>query len=385
MSPLENGQQDQNSTLWAINGDSSVVPGFPVKTEQHIHSSPALGDIDGDGKLEIVVGAGEGISSGRENIVYAWNHDGTPFQMPGGQPWPRETTNTVLAPPALGDIDGDGELEIVIGEGGYDLTDNNKLYAWNPDGSLAPGFPVLIPSPSAWVTGSLPLQYTPILADFDGDGTVEILVNHLNDWGFVVVEPNGTVSDVTGHPMRQGLWAPPMVDDIDNDGKLEIVAASGDANQNGEIRIWDENGAATSALPWPMFHHDIERTGLYPAVPSLGFPDRIVVLHQQGSLALEGTTISIWNEGGGQFNWTLTASTNLIQLSPVSGTLTQTTRVQLTVDTSSLPAGWTTVGEITATATFESQEIAGSPKMASVRVYVGNVYRLYLPVALKGE
>jgi hypothetical protein len=383
MSPYENGQQDQNATLWALNGDSSIVPGFPIRTEQHIHSSPALGDIDGDRYLEIVVGVGEGISSGRENIVYAWNHDGTPLHVPGGQPWPRETSNTVLAPPALGDIDGDGEPEVVIGEGGYDLTDDNKLYAWNADGSLVPGFPVLVPSPSPWATGSLPLQYTPILADFDGDGTVEILATHLNDWGFVVVEPDGTVSDVTGHPMRQGLWAPPMVDDVDGDGLLEIVAASGDADENGEIRIWDENGTTASALPWPMFHHDIERTGLYTAPPSLGFPDQVCVFHQQGSGPSESVRVSIWNEGDGAFDWVLASSTGLIQLSPTSGTLTESTSVQLTVDVSSLPNGWTTVGQITATATYAGEEVAGSPRTAPVSVYVGDVYYGYLPVVLR--
>jgi hypothetical protein len=383
MSPYINGQQDQNATLWAINGDSSSVPGFPIQTEQHIHSSPALGDIDGDGYLEIVSGVGEGVVTGRRNIVYAWNHDGTPVQTPGGLPWPRETTNAVLAPPALGDIDGDGELEVVIGEGGYDLTTNNKLYAWNVDGSLVPGFPVLVPSPNPWPSGSLPLQYTPILADFDGDGTIEILATQLNSWGFVVVEPDGTVSDVTGHPMRQGLWTSPMVDDIDNDGLLEIVAASGDANENGEVRIWDENGSATSAQPWPMFHHDIARTGLYTPYPSLGFPNQIHVFHQQGSNTFESSIVAIWNKGGEAFDWTLTPSTSLIQLSPASGTLTETASVQLTVDTSGFPDGWSVAGTITASATAGGEEIDGSPHIATLHLFIGDVYYIYLPLTTK--
>lgn len=385
MSPYENGQQDQNATLWALNGDSSLVPGFPIKTEQHIHSSPALGDIDGDDRLEIVVGVGQGITTGRTNIVYAWNHDGTPLHVPGGRPWPQETTNTVLAPPALGDIDGDGELEVVVGEGGYDLTTNNKLYAWNADGSLVPGFPVLVPSPSSWASGSLPLQYTPILADFDGDGTVEILVTHINSWGFVVVEPDGTVSDVTGHPMRQGLWESPMVDDIDNDGLLEIVAASGDAYERGEIRIWNERGTAASARPWPMFHRDITRAGLYIAHPSLGFPGQVRVFHQQGSGPSKTARFLIWNRGDGRFDWTLTSSTHLIHLLPITGTLTKTASVQLTVDTSGLPDGWTTVGQITATATYRGKEIAGSPSVAHVLVYVGDVHYNYLPVVFRSH
>lgn len=383
MSPIVNGQQNQNATIWAVNGDSSLVPGFPIKTEQYIHSAPALGDIDGDGHLEIVVGTGVGIASGRSNIVYAWNHDGTPVHVLGGQAWPRETTNTVLAPPALGDIDGDGELEIVVGEGGYELTTNNKLYAWNVDGNLVPGFPVLIPSPSPWTTDALPLQYSPILADFDGDGVIEILINHINSWGFVIVEPNGTISDLTGHQMLAGLWASPLVDDIDNDGLLEIVAASGDLNGKGEVRIWDKSGSASSARPWPMFHHDIRRTGLHTPHPSLGFPDQVKVFHQQGSGALADTMLPIWNKGGETFDWTLTSSSSLMQLSPASGTLTETASVHLTMDTSGLSSGWTTIGQITATATYEGRTITGSPKVAPVSVYVGDVYRIYLPMALR--
>jgi hypothetical protein len=384
MSPEENGEQNQNATIWALNGDSSIVPGFPIKTEQYIHSSPALGDIDGDRRLEIVVGVGQGITSGRTNIVYAWNHDGTPVHIPGGEPWPQETTNTVLAPPALGDIDKDGELEIVVGEGGYDQTTNNKLYAWNADGSLVADFPIAIPSPCPWAEDALPIQYTPILADFDGDDTIEILVTHINAWGFVVAEPDGTVSDVTGHPMRQGLWAPPLVDEIDNDGLLEVVAASGDANKSGEIRIWNKTGAAASSLPWPTFHHDVARTGLYPTSPSLGFPGDIRIFHQQGSEVLEVVSVPIWNDGGGKLDWALTTSTDLLHLSAASGTLTETTNVQLTVNTKGLPSGWSTIGRVTATATYNGSEINNSPQIASVSVYVGDVSHIYLPMSLRG-
>lgn len=382
MSPKVNGQQDQNATLWAVNGDGTPVPGFPVQTEQHIHSSPALGDIDGDGYLEIVAGTGVGISGGRSNIVYAWNHDGTPVHVPGGQLWPRETTNTVLAPPALGDIDSDGQLEVVVGEGGYELTSNNKLYAWNADGNLVPGFPVLVPSPNPWPSGSLPLQYTPILADFDGDGTIEILTTQLNSWGFVVIEPNGTVSDINGHPMRQGLWASPMVDDLDHDGLLEIVAASGDANENGEVRIWEKSGAVRSARPWPMFHRDYQRTGLFPPVPRLDFPTLTRLFHDvdDPSTTADGA-VNIISVSGQSFDWTLTASDPTIQLSRTSGS--GEAHVPFTVNVTQLNQGWNEVGTITAEATYNDEPLPSSPQTATVHVFTGDVVRSYLPLVTR--
>ena len=259
MSPYENGQQNENATLWAINGDSTSVPGFPIVTEQILYSSPALGDIDDDGRLEIVIGVGWGTPH-RENIVYAWNHNGTPVPN-----WPQETAGVMSAPPALGDIDSDGDLEIVIGCGAHDSLGscgdgNAKLYAWHADGSLVGGFPAEPLSPNPWLSGSYAMPYNPILADFDGDGTVEIVIGHLNAYGITVVEPNGVTSEqrYVGHD-NGGSKASPLVDDVDGDGRLEIVFGCG--KENGVIVIWDENGAASSARPWPMFHHDLQRTG----------------------------------------------------------------------------------------------------------------------------
>ena len=80
-------------------------------------SSPALGDLDGDGKLEVVVGS-------HDDKIYALNHDGT--NVPG---WPITTGGSVFSSPALGDLDNDGLVEIVVG------SNDNKIYAFNEIGS----------------------------------------------------------------------------------------------------------------------------------------------------------------------------------------------------------------------------------------------------------
>ncbi|MBN2391084.1 MAG: VCBS repeat-containing protein [Anaerolineae bacterium] len=376
MSPYVNGQQDQNATLWAINGDSSLVPGFPIQTEQHIHSSPALGDIDGDGYLEIVSGVGRGITTGRQNIVYAWNHDGTPLPN-----WPRETTNPMLAPPALGDIDGDGELEVVIGEGDIYITNDNKLYAWNADGSLVPGFPVTSPTPN-YGTNSFPMMYSPVLVDFDGDGATEILITHVAAWGLVTIEPNGT-SDAVSHETVGALYSAPLVDDVDNDGNLETIVAGEDFfNSNkGAIWIWDENGTTSSAQPWPMFHHDAQRTGLITPAPKLDFPDTTRLFHDQSDPSITQTGyVYLANAGGETFDWTLSASVG-ISLNQLSGSGEGS--VSFNVDLTGLPSGWSEMGTITASATFNGKPIMGSPQTATVYVFIGDVAHVYLPIIRK--
>jgi len=84
-----------------------------------VFSSPALGDIDNDGIIEVVVGS-------HDNWVYAL--DGTN----GAVVWKYKTGSWVGSSPALGDIDSDGQVEVVVGS--YD----KKVYALDGDDNEPP-------------------------------------------------------------------------------------------------------------------------------------------------------------------------------------------------------------------------------------------------------
>jgi len=92
LSPLT-GDMDTCFFLWSYTTGGSIYT-----------SSPALGDIDGEGKLEVVVGSSD-------NKVYGLNGEDGSFL------WSYTTGSYVWSSPALGDIDGEGNLEVVIARG----------------------------------------------------------------------------------------------------------------------------------------------------------------------------------------------------------------------------------------------------------------------------
>lgn len=368
--------------LYAINGDGSFVPGFPVLTFQNIASSPAIGDIDGDGWLDIVVGTGtfdetcrwqDYVFTPEGNKIHAWDHTGKP--LPG---WPTTTGGNMSGSPALGDIDGDGDLEVIAGCSDYASNSTcSKLYAWHGNGSLVPGFPV---NPT---NAPMHVFHSPILADYDGDGTVEIMVTAPTKRQIFVVEPDGTLNPDTSRTIAASLNNTPVVDDIDGDNFLETIIAAGDSAGKGAIYIWDEVGSIYSSRPWPMFHHDSARSGLYttPLSPQLAVDTEVRFLHQQGSGEQAVGYITIENKGIGKFDWEIT---NLgvpnLQIKPSSGTLSKRKNVKLIVDTAGYTLNtWHYLGDLSISATAFGQPVQSSPRTVAVWLYTGDLAQIYFP------
>jgi PKD repeat protein len=227
------GSWDNNVYAW--HHDGSAVTGWPQITGDLVNSSAALGDLDGDGELEVLIGS-------FDSKVYAWHHDGSPVMG-----WPQTTGGAVESSPALGDLDGDGEPEVVVGSG------DSKVYAWHHDGSPLTGWPR--------TTGDVIIS-SPALGDLDGDGDLEAVVSS-EDYSVYAWHHDGAL--VAGWPQTTGdrIYSSPALADLDGDGDVEVVVGSEDR----KVYAWSCDTPTDDSLPWPMFHHDALRTGLYaPAV-----------------------------------------------------------------------------------------------------------------------
>ncbi|PIE52421.1 hypothetical protein CSA37_06445 [Candidatus Fermentibacteria bacterium] len=93
--------------LYCLDGPTgSSLSGFPVDLGTWTDDGVSIGDIDSDSHLELVI-------AGMDGRLYVINHDGS---NAGGFPLRISSANSLSGQPALGDIDGDGRLEIVFGE-----------------------------------------------------------------------------------------------------------------------------------------------------------------------------------------------------------------------------------------------------------------------------
>lgn len=222
-----------------LHRDQDMVEGFPKRLPGDVEASPVLADLDGDNKNELLVANSDG-------LVHAWRRDGS--ELPG---WPFHTDalpmhpgsravstgaiatayGAVLGTPAVGDLDRDGTLEVVV-------TDmEGKVYVLDGEtGALE----------KKWRTrieySGKPLAPFQNVRGVDADGHFDKNLAHL-------------------HRMQHGFLASPVLADVDgNDGgRLEIVGAAMDRH----VYVWNDDGSDVPG--WPLVV--VDRTKLRAQSP----------------------------------------------------------------------------------------------------------------------
>jgi len=350
---------------WVLDSSGNTRPGWPQLPLDNgntngyawgvYNANAAAGDINGDGKLELVVPSDV-------HYINAYKPDGSLLPVnssvyPGKSWWGQvgiweslvpevrgwgacdgtriesDRANFADGPAVIADVNGDGQREVAVTGNMYDCyagyppSRYTALFLFNPDRTRVNSgsydwraIPIDTGAPlSEDYTVIESAEPNPALADLDGDGKMEILYASYDgrvhafwldktehgSWPYAVNKP------------AEGFYrfaSEPLVADLDNDGKAEVIFTSWTqkgSHQNGKLHIldWSAKPLFELDLPAPRSASVTWNGGL--AAPTLanidGDPDLELIVNTANSgvvvYDLPGTANArvLWGTGRGSY------------------------------------------------------------------------------------
>ncbi|MBI3418262.1 MAG: tandem-95 repeat protein, partial [Verrucomicrobia bacterium] len=288
------GNLDENPDLEiVVRYDCSSIAAFSLRnptrpiwvaaTDGTVLASPVIGDLYHSGSNQVIVGASKDFG-GYQGGLYVFDNQGR--RRPG---WPVLVDESFSAAPALADFDGDGTLEICIPS-----WSSKKIHLVHGYGFEAFGWPVGPLTRSA-------VKTSVVIGDVNGDGFVDVVlgspgnlrnaislgdtstIGGVKAWGFdgrpisFAANANIPVLVMEGSGGSSFLKAAPIIlTDLDGNGKLNVVASSVQdtayspgfppaiRKNRSSLYVWELAAPfKREKMPWPTFQGNSQNTGYY--------------------------------------------------------------------------------------------------------------------------
>jgi hypothetical protein len=240
----------------AITGAGKLLWSFP--TDEQVRSSPAIGDVGTMTTPSIVFGTGDfwqdnGGGTQDSTSIFSLNFGGS-------LQWRKDLGGNTLAGPALADVEGNGQADIIEGTSGSPGNPNGGLvWVLDGQGNALPNW-AGHPSGGGVVIGGIST------ADLTGSGYQDLLVP---TGAGVFIYDGRSGAQLAGLAIGQiGYQNTPLVTD-DGNGAIGVTTAGTQPDGTGVVEHWRFPGGSLGSIGWPMFHHDPAHTGdLATAAPA---------------------------------------------------------------------------------------------------------------------
>ncbi len=193
------------------------------------YSSVALGDLDGDGDLDLIL---TGNQSGAVSKIYMNDGTGSFTEIDAGSLMGVDESSV-----ALGDLDGDGDLDLILT--GSHSGPVSRIYLNDGSGAF-----------TETGAGSLTdLYYSSVaLGDFDGDGALDLILMGNTNIGYIskiyMNDGSGAFTEI-GAGSLLGVWEGSVsLGNINGDDALDLIL-TGSTSASNVSKIYLNNGSGT--------------------------------------------------------------------------------------------------------------------------------------------